>query len=203
MAYYFPTGWQSALTGADGAKHSLNVGCPNYYSVNSCIVSVSARPDSMFTLINSGACPASGVAPGCPWYSATPDGGNYSICRGFTGSQCGPHYIVPPGQLTLNVWHEIIMHVYYTLDNTGIVEFWHRVKGQASWTKTVSVSGGFPTLQTGPTAFGTTVTASNINGWTSTDRFGLYRWPEADPATMWADDWCRGPSFDAAAACFS
>jgi hypothetical protein len=95
------------------------------------------------------------------------------------------------------------MHVYYTLDLNGVVEVWHRIKGQSAWTKTVSVSGAFPTLQTGPTAFGQTVTASNINGWRATDQFGLYRAPDADPATMWADDWCRGSSFDAVAACFS
>jgi hypothetical protein len=201
MAYYFPRGWPAALTDPDGTKHSLSVGCPNYYSVNSCIVSVSARPRSMFTLINSGACPASSVAPGCPWYSATPDGGNYSACRGFTGSRCGPLYIVRPGHLRLNVWHEIIMHVYYTLDDNGVVEFWHRVKGHSSWRKVVSVSG-FPTLQTGPTAFRTTVTASNINGWSSTDQFGLYRGPEASTATLWVDNWCRATSFDSAASCF-
>jgi hypothetical protein len=202
MAYYFPRNWAKALTTADGTRHSLNLGCPNYYSVNSCIVSVSARPQSLFTLINSGACPASGVSPGCPWYSATPDGGNYSTCRGFTGSQCGPLYIVRPGRLKLNVWHEIIMHVYYTLDNNGVVEFWHRVKGQSVWKKSVSVSGRFPTLQTGPATFGTTVTRSNLDGWSSTDQFGLYRGPQATSATLWADNWCRATSYQSAASCF-
>jgi hypothetical protein len=202
MAYYFPKSWPAALTDANGTRHGSSIGCPNYYSVNSCMVSVSARPRSMFTLINSGACPASGVSPGCPWYSATPDGGNFSRCRGFTGAQCGPLYIVRPGHLKLKVWHEIIMHVYYTLENNGVVQFWHRIKGQSSWRKAVSVSG-FPTLQTGPTAFGKTVTASNINDWPSTDQFGLYRGPGAKPATLWADNWCRATSFDSAASCFS
>jgi hypothetical protein len=201
MAYYFPKSWPAALTDPDGSRHSISLGCPNYYSVNSCMVSVSARPRSMFTLINSGACPASGIPPGCPWYSATPDGGRYSVCRGFTGSQCGPLYIVRPGKLRLNVWHEIIMHVYYTLDKKGVVQFWHRVKGRSSWKKAVSVSGGFPTLQTGPTAFGTTVTTTNINDWPATDQFGLYRWPAAKPATVWADNWCRATSFASAARC--
>jgi hypothetical protein len=203
MAYYFPTGWPQSLARPSAPQQtSLNVACPNYYSVNSCMVSVAAKPDSMFTLINSGACPASGVGSGCPWYSASPDGGDYSVCRGFTGSQCGPHYIIPPGQLILNVWHEIIMHVYYTTGNNGVVEFWHRIKGQTAWQKTVSVSGGFPTLQTGPTSFGTTVTASNLDGWRSTDQFGMYRWPSASPATLKVDSWCRATTFNAAASCF-
>jgi hypothetical protein len=202
MAYYFPKGWPASLTATDGKRHSVSVGCPNYYSVNACMVSVSARARSMFTLINSGACPPSGVAPGCPWYSATPDGGGYSVCRGFKGLQCGPLYIVRPGHLKLNVWHEIIMHVYYTLDYNGVVQFWHRVKGRSSWKRTVNVFGGFPTLQTGPTSFGTTVTASNINDWPATDQFGLYRWPSPRPATLWADNWCRATSFQSAASCF-
>jgi hypothetical protein len=202
MAYYFPTNWPAAGTSSGGTKMSISLGCPNYYSVNACQVAVLARPRSMFTLINAGACPLSGVAPGCPWYSATPDGGNYSRCRGFKGKQCGPLYIVRPGKLKLNVWHEIIMHVYYTLDHNGVVEFWHRVKGPRSrWRKTVSVSGGFPTLQTGPTSFGTTVTRSNLDGWPSTDQFGLYRWPNDSPATLRADNWCRATSFAAAASC--
>jgi hypothetical protein len=202
MAYYFPRGWRTALASPGGGKHSLNLGCPNYYSVNSCMVSVSARPKSMFTLINSGACPPSGVAPGCPWYSSTPDGGNYSKCRGFTRRRCGPFYIIGPGDLTLNVWHEIIMHVYYTLDRNGVVQFWHRIKGSSSWKRTVSVTGGFPTLQTGSTAFGKTVTKSNIDGWQSTDQFGLYRAPASKGITLWVDNWCRATSFASAARCF-
>jgi hypothetical protein len=199
MAFYFPSGWPAALTNSRGEKHSLNLGCPNYYSVNSCTVSVSARPKSLFTLINTGACTN---AAGCRWYSATPDGGNYSRCRGFTRRLCGPLYIVRPGHLKLNVWHEIIMHVYYTLERDGVVQFWHRIKGRAPWKLRVSVAGNFPTLQTGNTAFGATVTASNIDGWKSTDQFGLYRWmPETDAATIWADDWCRATSFVSAARC--
>ena len=200
MAFYFPSGWRAALTGPGGARHTLNLGCPNYYSVNSCIVSVSGGPRSLFTLINSGACTK---ATGCPWYSATPQGGNYSRCRGFKKRGCGPLYIVPPGHLRLNVWHEIVMHVYYTLDRNGLVQFWHRIKGMSSWRKRVSVTGGFPTLQTGTTAFGATVTASNISGWRSTDQFGLYRWVgETDAATVSADDWCRATSFASAVKCF-
>jgi hypothetical protein len=202
MGFYFPKSWPAALTSANGRKNSISLGCPNYYSVNSCEVSVSARPHSMFTLINSGACPASGVAPGCPWYSATPDGGNYSRCRGFRESQCGPLYIVRPGKLKLNVWHQIIMHVYYTLEDNGRVEFWHRLRRDSRWQKTVSVSGGFPTLQTGPTSFGTTVTRSNIDGWPSTDQFGIYRWPDDGPASLRVDDWCRASTFRSAESCF-
>jgi len=102
----------------------------------------------------------------------------------------------------LNVWHEIVMHVYYTLDTNGVVQFWHRLKGKRSWKRTVSVSGGFPTLQTGPTAFGTTVTESNINGWPSTDQFGIYRAPAPSTASVRADNWCRATSFAAATRCF-
>jgi hypothetical protein len=46
------------------------------------------------------------------------------------------------------------------------------------------------------------VTASNINGWRSTDQFGMYRWQSASPATLKVDSWCRATSFDAAASCF-
>jgi hypothetical protein len=199
-AVMFPTGWKAAMTNPDGSTNATGLFCPNYYSVNGCTDNVNASNNSIYVLFNAGACPASGVSPGCPYYM-----GNAlwpAVCRGFSTSQCGMHYIVQPGALKENVWYEIIFHVYYTLDLNGVVQAWHREKGQSSWSLDVNVQGAFPTLQTGPTSFGTTVTASNINGWSSTDQIILYRPPASNAVSSYNDNWCRATSFAAAASCF-
>jgi hypothetical protein len=197
IALYFPSSYAASMTNANGTTLVSGPTCPNYYSVNGCMENLGVSNNSIYVLVNSGACPASGVSPGCPYYSGSP---NFpGVCRGFTS--CTPRYVVPPGNLTANVWHEVILHIYYTLDNTGVVQAWHRLKGQAGWTKAVDMAGGFPTLQTGPTSFGQTVTASNINGWPSTDQFGGYRPPASTTSTWSVDNWCRASSFNAAASC--
>jgi hypothetical protein len=200
VAAYFPSGWQNAMTASDGSSLSETFTCPNYYSVNSCMDALIVTRDSVFVLTNSGACPGSDQPPGCPYYSGNPD--YPGVCRGFSSSQCGPWYVVQPGKLQTGVWYEFVFHVYYTLGTDGVVQAWYRTKG-GSWTLAVDKQGGFPTLQTGPTAFGTTVTASNINGWKSTDQFGAYRHAATLPVTEYVDNWCRATALSAAQSCFN
>jgi hypothetical protein len=199
-AVMFPTGWKAAMTKADGSTNISGIFCPNYYSVNGCTNNVVASNQGIFVLFNSGACSASGTAPGCPYYMGNalwPD-----ICHGYPTSLCGMHWIVPPSAFKENTWYEIIFHVYYTTDNTGVTQAWHREKGQSAWTLDVDVRNA-PTLQTGPTAFGQTVTSSNINGWGSSDSIILYRPPSPNAVSNYNDNWCRATTFSAATSCLT
>jgi hypothetical protein len=195
----FPTGWKSALSNADGSTNITGLFCPNYYSVNGCTDNVGASNSGIFVLFNAGDCPASGVSPGCPYYMGNPLWPD--VCRGYATSLCGLHWIVSPSAFKENVWYEIVFHVYYSVGIDGMVQAWHREKGQSSWSLDVDVRG-YPTLQTGPTSFGSTVTASNIDGWPSTDQIILYRPPAPNPVTVYHDNWCRATTFSAAASCF-
>lgn len=200
IAMYFPDGWAQAMTSTNGSALSETVTCPNYYSVNGCMDALVANRNSIFALTNSGACSANDQPPGCPYYSGNPD--YPGVHRGFSQTHCGPWYVIPPGSLRLGVWYEFVFHVYYTLKLDGVVQAWYRLKGHTQWTLAVDEQRGFPTLQTGPTAFGDSVTADNVNGWKSTDQFGAYRHASPNPATMWVDNWCRATSFTAASSCF-
>jgi hypothetical protein len=196
-AVMFPTGWKTAMSNANGSTNITGLFCPNYYSVNGCTDNVGASNSGIFVLFNAGACPANGSSTGCPYYMGNPLWP--SVCRGYSSSLCGMHWIVNP--IRENVWYEIIFHVYYTLNNNGVVQAWHREKGQSTWSLDVDVREG-PTLQTGPTSFGTTVTSSNINGWPSTDQIILYRPAATNAAANYNDNWCRATSFSAATSCF-
>ena len=111
----------------------------------------------------------------------------------------GPYYIVPPGGVALNVWYELIVHVYWTTDLDGVVEGWIRQKGETSFTKVFTHTGGFPTLQWGGP---NDVSAGSLTTYGTNDKIGAYRGPEANPLKLWQDAFCRATTFDAAASCF-
>lgn len=92
---------------------------------------------------------------------------------------------IPPGQLALNVWHELILHVRWAQDNTGLAEIWHRLEGQSAWVKTLS-SGGHPTLQTNPDG---TLPLPTL------DVIHAYRGPATVPTHFWQNGFTRSDSF--------
>jgi hypothetical protein len=95
--------------------------------------------------------------------------------------------------LKLGAWHEIIVHVYHTTDSTGVIEAWHRLKGQTRWKKTVSLRG-YPTVQW-------TEDRLPILKFNATvDKIGAYRGNADFPISVWQDGFVRATSFDAAAA---
>jgi Polysaccharide lyase len=190
FAVKFPTDWQTPSTAGWGALLDQL----NFEGINAAPVMMNAFADSLVLLVNSGNCPSSG---GCPYYSGLPTGGGFSP---RPAGMPGPLYAIPHGGMTLGVWHELVVHVRWTLDSTGVVEVWHRVKGQSAWTQTVSASG-FPTLQTGTKYNGTLITASNIANWGDDDKFGVYRGPSSNSLSVYHDNWCRATSFGAAASC--
>jgi hypothetical protein len=94
------------------------------------------------------------------------------------------------------VWHEIVVHVRWAADNSGVIEAWHRTKG-SSWNKTVTISG-YPTVQWSA--------ARPLSGWqqgqwTTNDKLGAYRAASSSPLTMNNDGFCVATSYTAAASC--
>jgi hypothetical protein len=70
-----------------------------------------------------------------------------------TGYDCfdGPgtaykHEEVVVEKITPGKWNDFIIHVYWTTSENGIVEIWHKLEGEAAFTKVMDVSG-VPTLQ--------------------------------------------------------
>ncbi len=109
-----------------------------------------------------------------------------------SGGNVKPMYAVPK-PLALGVWHELIMHVHWATDSSGVIEAWHRLKGQKTWRKTVSLDG-YPTVQW-------TEARLPILSYNSTvDKIGAYRGDSAFPLSVWLDDFVRATSFDAVAA---
>jgi hypothetical protein len=59
-------------------------------------------------------------------------------------------YAVPKGQFITGIAYELIVHVRWAFDRTGVVETWYRQLGSTwLWARTTS-EHGFPTLQTNP-----------------------------------------------------
>ena len=70
-----------------------------------------------------------------------------------TGYNCfdGPgtaykHEEVIVKEITPGKWNDFIIHVYWTTSENGVVEIWHKLEGDAAFTKVMDVSG-VPTLQ--------------------------------------------------------
>jgi len=142
---------------------------------------------------------------GCPIYSGRLSGAGYSARN---TAEPGPYLVIPPGELTLGVWHEIVYHVYWTSTTGGFVEAWHRRKGQASWIKRFR-RGGFPTLSWGANMNCQAIVGddcwieqSEIEGKKSTFKFGLYGPASPREHVASFDNVCESTTFEAAASCF-
>jgi hypothetical protein len=101
--------------------------------------------------------------------------------------------VAVPAPFELGAWHELLVHVHHATDAAGVVEVWHRLKGQTPWKKTVSVRG-YPTVQWTPERF------SLLSFNATVDMIGAYRGHANFPLTVWLDGFVRTTSFAAAAA---
>jgi hypothetical protein len=149
---------------------------------------------SVFLLVNSGNCT---TTSGCPYYSGGPVGGGFGS-RGVPDP--GPYYILPPGNVQLNVWYQVVVHVKWTAGLDGVVEAWVRQEGSSTFIKAFSHVGGFPTLQWGGP---NNVAVSSLSNYGTNDKIGVYRGPDASPLRLWQDSFCRATTFNAAASCLS
>jgi polysaccharide lyase-like protein len=173
----FPTDWREPSPPSWG----LGIAQLNYEGIWGAPVTLSAYADTVALVLQSGPCNSVYTSnPGCRNSSGL--GGNL------------PRMYAVPAPLALGVWHELIVHVRWATDSSGLVDAWHRLKGSSSWTKTVSLTG-YPTLEwttdTGP---------EGIVSRTTADKIGAYRGNADFPLSVWHDGFVRTSSFDAAAA---
>ena len=142
---------------------------------------LAAHADRVTLVMQSGLCNSVHTStPGCA-YSSGP-GGNVAPMTAVAAP------------LALGVWHELIVHVRWATDSSGMIEVWHRLQGSDGWVKTVSLRG-YPTVQwtaeEGPKAIAGSVTS---------DKIGAYRGRADFPLSVWQDGFVRTTSFAAAAA---
>jgi hypothetical protein len=127
------------------------------------------------------------VANNIPAYGTGPDNNGNAHC---STSTC---QVIPQGQLTLGVWHQVIVHVHWATDSSGLVETWWRRKGEATWNPEARITG-YPTLQwLNGTPYPT--------GTASYDKIGAYRGAASFPLSIRNDGFCRATTFFVAAAC--
>jgi hypothetical protein len=173
----FPSDWREPSLAGWG----LSIAQLNYESIWGSPVSLAAHAHRIALVMQSGLCKSGRTrTPGCT-YSSGP-GGNVAPMTAV------------PAPLALGVWHELIVHIRWTVHSSGIIEVWHRLKGGGRWVKTVS-RRGYPTVQWtaehGPKAIARSVTS---------DKIGAYRGNAQFPLSVWQDGFVRTTSFAAAAA---
>jgi hypothetical protein len=204
LAVRFPTGW----SGHDGWTTRTQIAEFAYTSMPAAGFGVHAYTDRLALSLAAGYCV---LSVGCDYDNSC--GGE---CVGKSNNvKCDPvnstnKYggvngckIIPTGQMTLGAWLQIIIHSYETPYANGLVEAWWKRKGEATWNKTVTMSG-MPTLALGTNSFGQTLNAAAYDaGVSTTDKFGLQDTDFTKSASINQDDDCVATSFEAAASCFS
>jgi hypothetical protein len=171
-----PSPWQEPSPAGWG----LVIAQLNFQGIWGAPVMLAAHRDHLSLVLQSGLCAdVTSSDPGC----ANTNGANGNL----PASRAIP-------TLAPDTWHELIVHVRWATDTTGLVEAWHRLAGTRPWSKTVTISGQ-PTLQwtasRGPTSIGTSRT---------NDKIGAYRGHSTTPLTIWHDGFARTTSFATAAA---
>ncbi|MEP6872489.1 MAG: heparin lyase I family protein [Anaerolineaceae bacterium] len=178
----FPTNWQEPSPAGWG----MLVGQLNYVGWLTGVgppIGISAHAGKLVMVLLSG-----NSVGGVPTYSTGPDNNG-------VGARCGTVtcQIIPQGQLTLGVWHQIVVHVHWATDSTGKVDSWWRRKGEAVWNPEAYITG-VPTLQW-------INNSPYPSSQTSYDKIGAYRGAAIFPLSVRNDGFCRATTFVAAAAC--
>ena len=176
LMFLFPRRWQEPSPAGWG----LAIAQLGFQGIWGSPISLNAHAHNVALVMQTGVCslPSSGH-PGCA-YSSGPNGNLKPLSA-------------VPSPLALGVWHELILHVYRTTDSTGVIEVWHRLKGQKTWKQTVSVHG-YPTVQWTPDR----LSVLHFNA--TVDKIGAYRGKADFPLSVWLDGFVRTTSFAGAAA---
>ena len=191
-------------------KRTLNTGSDDYYAIDLMFPSNWQEPSpagwgmvvAQFNYENIGTGPPIGlfayagklalviqsgpVVNTAATYTTGPDNNGNMHCSTATCQ------IIPQGQMTLGVWHQVIVHVHWATDATGSVETWWKRKGEASWTPEARFGG--PTVQwTGTSPFAAS--------FATYDKIGAYRGYASFPLSVWNDGFCRAASLASAETC--
>jgi hypothetical protein len=133
-------------------------------------------------VLNSGLCtPVGSAKPACQYMSSP--GGNVPM-----------QHLVLTSDFATGVWHQFLIHVKWTNDSDGLVEGYHRLRGQTTWMRTVAFRG-YPTLQR-------TSTFTPVATTRTVDKIGAYRGAAGFPLSIWQDSFCQASSMAAAESCF-
>jgi Polysaccharide lyase len=177
LMFRFPTGWREPSS----VEWGLSIAQLNFANIWGAPVMLAAHADHIRLVMQSGLCNSVYTSkPGCTYSSGT--GGNLA------------RMVAVPSPLALNAWHQLIVHVRWKTDASGMIEVWHRLQGGNSWNKTVSLSG-YPTVQWTPEEGPQAIANS-----TTSDKIGAYRGKATFPLSVWHDGFVRATSFAAAAA---
>lgn len=168
-----PTSWGYAL---------IQVG--NFPSIWGAALSLVFKNDgALYTAVQTGPC----VDPtGCQFSNGGGSG------QAFGGMPVAPQAI-SAANLTLGVWHQVILHQKMAKDSSGVIEVWWRKRGVTAWQKVTDIRG-FPTVQW----FG-----SNEPGWVTEQLLDGYRGGANFDVTIYHDNHCVATTFAAAESCLS
>ena len=183
LMVFFPRNWREPSPAGWG----LSIAQLSFQGIWGSPVLLAAHARSIALVVQTGLCvPIGSSHPGCTYTSGP--GGNVK-----------PMFAVR-APLALHVWHELIVHVHHAIDSSGVVEVWHRLKGESSWKKTVSLHG-YPTVQWTPEGMQLAPGGRLMLSFNATvDKIGAYRGPADFPLSVWEDGFVRATSFAAAAA---
>jgi hypothetical protein len=171
----FPSNWQEPSS----AHWGMSIAQFNYQAIWGGALALFAHGDHVKLVMQSGLCrDVYSSSPGCTYSSGI--GGNVPMT-----------YAIPASRFAAGSWHQLIVHVHWSTTSSGVLEVWHRLRGQTTWAKTVSQTG-YPTVQwteSKPAA------SSNV----TTDKIGAYRGPAGFATSVWHDAFMVGSSFDTVA----
>jgi Polysaccharide lyase len=172
LMFYVPTRWTSGT----GAFWGVSIAAFNFENLWGGPVQLQLHAHHVTLAVQTGVCADSQ----CQYASNADSPGHPNL---------PPLYAVPPG-MQQGVWHELVVHCHWATDATGVIEVWHRLKGEATWTKTVSFTG-YPTLQTHRDG---SVPQRTV------DILSAYRGRSTEPVTVWLDAFSRSQTLAAAQA---
>ncbi len=189
-------------------RRPINAGGDDYYSLMFYVPQGGFQPGtSGYWGVQIAELNYEGIAGGQPSFSLVAEADHVTarLCTGNTektsahlcpfnsnadapGTTLPGRYAVPKGKLVPG-WHEFVIHAHWSISRSGVIEVWHRLKGQVEWVRTVRFKG-YPTLQTHNGAYPPN----------TIDVIQAYRGPSTSPVTVWLDGFGRWPTLRAARA---
>jgi hypothetical protein len=177
LMLYLPRGWKTSASDATGFW-GVEIAQLNFEILWGPTIALQAHDSHVTLALQTGVC----AQKRCQWSS------NADNVNGHPSLP--PLHAIPAKRMRFAAWNELIIHAHWATDSTGIVEVWHRIKGQTAWRKTASLHG-YPTVQVNPDG------SYPID---TIDKIGAYRGPSTAPTSVWLDGFSRSGSFAAAAA---
>ena len=178
MEVRFPNDWREPSPAGWG----MSLAQFNFQNIWGSPVSLNAHSDYVDLTLNAGLCTTYTTSnPSCQYSS------------GIQGNVPSQH-IIPTSAFSTGTWHQLLIHIKWTNGNDGILEGFHRLRGETTWTKTAELTG-YPTVQR--TASYTWVASDR-----TVDKIGAYRGAASFPLSLWQDNFCEATTRAAAEACF-